>query len=566
MLKIVEERNFNSLRDLYQRFIKEFRSTLVKYVSSRGEINSLFDFEIYSRTYPQIENEFNQWSRKHEFQCCAHQTAEQLSQAPPERRLDDLTKPYRGVRHFERIQQIFYSMILQYNPTSCPQGWIESARGILHGITVDDENLGKGCRESLYVQISETFQMSLCWLTHIYSFLLEHFEQHVIEVLLNPTGQFASLAVGHEKFLSYVRLDYHQKTREMIRRAVEACRMSRYARMQYVSHRICDFLRILAESIPPTISNSNTTNNIRSNVHLKASIFCPGKCLTDERNSESASSLPSVQNTTNEIYVAVRGLLLENITVFFYANVVCNIQRYDTEDVATDLPRRIDRMSNEEIARMSQIDYEQYANELDFIHQTLNDLENACYEIDYADRLFHKKLSSDFSSEHKKRITIAQRDQYQRHQLVMQKIHQNRSKQHESGLSDQQSNDESQNTDEYQLRILPNDPEACQNYLIELFRKHDLEDLKANFLEKEDFPKSHDQMSLPTPLFSSSQIYGHNKSKLEKEERRSSSSTLSESNARNVEDAISEGLIELNLTQPEQGRPKTRFFSKLHRK
>ena len=58
--------------------------------------------------------------------------------------------------------------------------------------------------------------MGFCWLTRTHSFLVDYFEQHVSSVLLRPDGAFAALALGHEKFLSYLHLEYHRTTRAMI--------------------------------------------------------------------------------------------------------------------------------------------------------------------------------------------------------------------------------------------------------------------------------------------------------------------------------------------------------------
>ena len=123
-----------------------------------------------------------------------------------------------------------------------------------------EKMLKRGVRELLYTYIRETFVIGICWLTQIYSFLIDHFEQHVTSVLLNPDSKFAHLAIGHAKFLSYVRLEYHRTTRQFIRRAVEATKHSRFAKMEYVSHGIGNYLRILVESFPRNMKNNNEKN------------------------------------------------------------------------------------------------------------------------------------------------------------------------------------------------------------------------------------------------------------------------------------------------------------------
>ncbi|CAF3698821.1 unnamed protein product [Rotaria sp. Silwood1] len=488
LISLVEEKDLKAIRKLYKRYIQTFRSTISNYIAFRAEISARFDLETYGRTYAQFEEEYNRWPRKISFSWLAHQTAEQMNKVPIERRLQSLPLRYVGARHFERIRQVFYYMILTYQPIERQQDWIESAQGILYGVNADNENLEKGARELLYTYISETFVMAICWLTQVYSFLLDHFEQQVTDVLLSSTGDFALLAKGHEKFLSYVRLEYHRTTRQMIRRAVEASKHARRSKMIYAAHSICDYLRTLVESFPPTIQENQKEETSTSDINLRRLVYHTQTFLPENRNSETASYLPTMRNTTNQIYSAIRGLLLQDITANFFANVVIEVQHYDSVEIPDSLQHRLDQMSNEEIALMSQIDFEEHTQELQMIYEKLTMLEDACDEIKRDSRLFDVKVSGHVldKKDQEKNISRAKRDH--RHQELMNKLYQVQPKKIETEISNDMKDDDSHHDeDEYQLKILDNDPHTCQHYLLELYRKDDLDDLKHGFLPGDHF-------------------------------------------------------------------------------
>ena len=488
LIGIVGEKDLKSIRDLYQRYIQEFRSTLSSYVSFRAEINTQFDHEILGRTYADIEQEYNQWPRKQVFTWSAHQTAEQMEREPKERRLGTLIHRYVGARHFERLRQVFFYMILTYQPINRSQDFIESAQGLLYGGNTDSENLEKGVRELLYTYIRETFVMGICWLTQMYSFFLEHFERHVRDVLLGSGGNFASLGMGHEKFLSYVRLEYHRVTRQMVCRAVEASKHARHAKMIYVAHNICNFFRLLSESFPPTIQyDQKKTTAIADSSPLRL-IFNTDTFLPASRNSETGNYIPAVKNTTQEIFSAVRGLLLQDITATFFANVVVDIQRYESMDIHNDLKKRLESMSNEEIAHLSQIDFDEHIRQLQLVYQKLTVLEDAGDEIENAIRLFDGKTGVPSAGKKGGQRNIASERRDRRHQEVMNKLYQVKSKEADAEAS--ATTDEyieslarsELNDDESQLEAISNDHRSCEQHLNELFRKHDLEDLKLGFL------------------------------------------------------------------------------------
>ncbi|CAF4608303.1 unnamed protein product [Rotaria socialis] len=433
LMSLVEEKDLKAIREIYQRYIRTFRSTLSNYIAFRAEINTLFDVETYSQTYAQIEEEYNKWSRRIQLVWPAHQTAGQMIKESFERRLYSLPLRYIGAQHFERIRQL---------------DWIESAQGLLYGVNADNENLEK--------------------------------------------GEFALLATGHEKFLSLVRLEYHRTTREMLRHAVEASKHARYAKMAYAAHSISHYLRILVESFPPTIQTAQKKEIPVADTNPRRLIYNNEAFLPEIRNSETASYPPATRNTTKELYSAIRGLLLQDITANFFANVVIEVQRYESIYIKNSLQQRLDQMSNEEIARLSQIDVEEHLREFQMTYDKLTSLEDACEATERACQLFDGKVIVDFASKNDPSKTIFHEKRNRRHRDITNKFYQVKPKKDDAKIkaADIQFN-AFQDEDEYQLKILNGDHLACPKHL-QLYRDDDLKDLEYGFLPGDHF-RSHQQ-------------------------------------------------------------------------
>lgn len=391
-------------------------------------------------------------------------------------------------------------MILTYQPAGRDQDWFESAQGLLYGVTSDGENIEKGMRELIYTYIREIFCLGICWLTQIYSFFIDHFEQHVTSVLLRPDGEFAHLATGHTKFLSYVRLEYHRITRGFIRCAVEATKHARYAKMEYAAHSTCHFLRTLVESFPPTIKNNQQKENAISDSNLHDLIIDSKSSLPESRNPETGNYLPATRNLISELFAAVRGLLLHDITTNFFSNIVAKIEKYNSINVTNALQHRLHKMSNKQIAQVSHINLHENIKELQIVYEKLKLLEQACDEIDKASQLFDGKMTFNYNGKQQEKKNGLYEKRDRTHQEIMAKLYDVKIKKKEDDNSeltpsdgfddddnDDDEYDEDDENDEYELKRLNNDPDAYQMYLLELFRRHDLEDLQLSFLEGDDF-------------------------------------------------------------------------------
>ncbi|CAF1471913.1 unnamed protein product [Rotaria sordida] len=417
------------------------------YAAYRAEVNNMFDQEDYGRTYEQIENEYNAWNRKESLTWRAYLSADQLKRHPNERleRITTLDLLYVGARHFERLRQR-------------DRAWFESSQSLLYGVMSDNENVEKAIRESLFTFIRETFLIGICWLTQMYTFLTDHFARHVKSLLLSR--QFSYLN-NHIKFLSLVDLEYHRVTRKFIRQAIEAIQHARYAKMVYAAHDILGTLQNLVRSIPCVhTNNENDDNENKTNLcktisqvtsdtisnaisrqrptTAKASslitntgtkmeplklIYSKGGFSIDNRHPQDAKYLTQTRDTVLELYTAVRGQLVCDITTFFFANVVTKIQDYKSILIENSVQNRINLMSNEKIALLANIEINhsrqiaiEALDQLKNLEQARDAIENAIARINDP----HTKSTvdeNDGNSDDRKQRIRAMRERTRRKQF-----------------------------------------------------------------------------------------------------------------------------------------------------
>ncbi|CAF4109811.1 unnamed protein product, partial [Rotaria sordida] len=436
-----------SVRNNYQKYIETFRTMISDYAAYRAEVNNMFDQEDYGRTYEQIENEYNAWNRKESLTWRAYLSADQLKRHPNERleRITTLDLLYVGARHFERLRQR-------------DRAWFESSQSLLYGVMSDNENVEKAIRESLFTFIRETFLIGICWLTQMYTFLTDHFARHVKSLLLSR--QFSYLN-NHIKFLSLVDLEYHRVTRKFIRQAIEAIQHARYAKMVYAAHDILGTLQNLVRSIPCVhTNNENDDNENKTNLcktisqvtsdtisnaisrqrptTAKASslitntgtkmeplklIYSKGGFSIDNRHPQDAKYLTQTRDTVLELYTAVRGQLVCDITTFFFANVVTKIQDYKSILIENSVQNRINLMSNEKIALLANIEINhsrqiaiEALDQLKNLEQARDAIENAIARINDP----HTKSTvdeNDGNSDDRKQRIRAMRERTRRKQF-----------------------------------------------------------------------------------------------------------------------------------------------------
>ncbi|CAF1211494.1 unnamed protein product [Didymodactylos carnosus] len=550
----LEQQDPRSVRNNYQKYIEAFRTTISDYAAYRAEVNALFPLEEYGRTYQQIEDEYNAWNRKQALTWRAYLSAEQLKQISNGEVLATLDLRYIGARHFERLRQVFSYMILSHNALNRERDWFESSQSLLYGGVSDYENTEKAVRESLFTLIRETFLIGICWLTQMYTFLSDHFANHVKLALLNT--KFSHLE-NHVKFLSLVDLEYHTVTRKFIRNAVIAIKHARYAKMVYAVHNVCGTLKNLVGSfshMDVMLTKSNDDNNDENEDNLGQTalkvakdvipkimtgqpptpavatsavsaiaqhknplklIYATGKFLTSNRNPQTVNYLPQTRDTVVELYTAVRGQLLHDITTNFFANLVLEIQQYKSIPIENSLQHRLNRMSDRDIAYMANIEIDSSRNKVLATHKNITLLEQARDDIENAISLIsNKNMGSDMvdtddnikqriraTHEHtrnkrlrdiEKKLKTRQRHKKKRKQVITVRSDNRRSsldvvsEDKESLINsdsqdDSDENEASEVEDEREL-MRYDDNTSSETYLLGVFRKHDQEDLELGFL------------------------------------------------------------------------------------
>ncbi|CAF3902286.1 unnamed protein product [Rotaria sordida] len=380
-------------------------------------------------------------------------------------------------------------MILSHDALNRERDWFESSQSLLYGGVSDYENTEKAVRELLFTLIRETFLIGICWLTQMYTFLTDHFANHVKSALLNT--KFSHLE-DHVKFLSLVDLEYHTVTRKFIRNAVTAIIHARYAKMVYAVHNVSGTLKNLVGSFSPMNmitenNNNNDSNSLGSKVLQVAQdaipklatgvnpvtaiatsaittvtghkspldlIYATGKFLTSDRDPQTVNYLPQTCNKVSELYTAVRGQLLNDITTNFFANLVLEIQQYKSISIENSLQNRLNRMSDKDIAYMANIEIESSRQKVLNNHETIKRLEQARDSIEDVIALLNNKniennifnMNND-SNNIKKRICATHKDTRNKRLRDIEKklkIHQqHKKKQKEVSIDSNQDEDKS---------------------------------------------------------------------------------------------------------------------------
>ncbi|CAF3604064.1 unnamed protein product [Rotaria sp. Silwood1] len=235
-------------------------------------------------------------------------------------------------------------MILSHEALNRERDWFESSESLLYDGVSDYENTEKIVRELLFTLIRETLLIRICWLTQMYTFLSDHFANHVKSALLNT--KFSHLK-EYVKVLSLVDPEYHTVTRKFTRNVVTAIKHARYAKMVYAVHNVCGALQNLVSSFShmDTVITQNTNDDDNhdsdgfENTVLKAAqnsipkiatgvnsvaaiatsaitavtghknpldlIYVTGKFLTNDCNPQTVNYLLQTRDKVNELYTAV---------------------------------------------------------------------------------------------------------------------------------------------------------------------------------------------------------------------------------------------------------------------
>ncbi|CAF3778846.1 unnamed protein product [Rotaria sordida] len=502
------------VRKTYLLYIAQFRKMISQYVAYRAEINTKFPLNKFGLTYTELEKQYHQWNRYKKIRWSAFLPAEKLAQRSNNDRPPSLDRRYIGGRHFERLREIMSFMIEVYRPFHRSRDWMESSNSKLYGAVSDYEDAEKGVREVIYTFIRETFQMGISWLTQMYTFLIDHFAKHVSEKLLSEP-EFSHLK-RHTKFLSMVNLDYHKTTRQFIRKAIAGFKHCHYAKMAYVSHGVSLNTQRLGRSL---VSDSNSeereeqneqfdlTNRLldygKTMIQLKATsdplsfIFSDGKFLPAIRDPLTNDYLKPTQRTVEELYKAVRGHLVYDMTTSFFANVVLEMQEF-SKSIPFDkgLIPRIMSMSDEQIALLANIRIDEQQCKLKYIDERLTELEETRDAVEVVCNEFYKnrednEMSIESTSEMKRNIRLNHKKlrEKQRHkiedQLPIDRKEKTTIDEWSTTVLSHSGNTSDNDDDEEELMSLDNNDDIEQ-FLLQIYRKHDEIDLKYGFLDDDE--------------------------------------------------------------------------------
>ncbi|CAF1051223.1 unnamed protein product [Rotaria sp. Silwood1] len=347
-------------------------------------------------------------------------------------------------------------MILSHEALNRERDWFESSESLLYDGVSDYENTEKIVRELLFTLIRETLLIRICWLTQMYTFLSDHFANHVKSALLNT--KFSHLK-EYVKVLSLVDPEYHTVTRKFTRNVVTAIKHARYAKMVYAVHNVCGALQNLVSSFShmDTVITQNTNDDDNhdsdgfENTVLKAAqnsipkiatgvnsvaaiatsaitavtghknpldlIYVTGKFLTNDCNPQTVNYLLQTRDKVNELYTAVCVELLHDITPIFFANRVLEIQQYKSIPIENSLQNRLNRMSDKDIPNIELESSRQkvlHIHEKNNIFETNDDTDNVKKRIQAIHEKTHNKRLRDIE---KKLNKICQRNKNKQRQI-----------------------------------------------------------------------------------------------------------------------------------------------------
>lgn len=499
-----------ALKDDYLRYLEEFRKTVRQYTAYTGDIMSAFPVDLCGKTYAETEHDFiNKWKRYYGLTWRAYLPANELIQRQP----TDLNLRLVGARHFLRLQHVFSFMILEFKPRNPTRDEIETTESHLYSELNDYENLEKAVHELLRTLIRETFVMGICWLTQMYTYLLDTFHINVKKFLLS-NEKYPHLR-GHSKFLKLVELDYHTTVRELRRNAIRYIRDSRNTSIAYVHYDITERMRKLLLSIPAEIDHMKMKKTMISGLFIKNSdsgavqpanlsdvfkhippqqlldqIYGSESFLTQTRDPQTCNHHENGRKIISELYTAIRGTLLQDIMSSFYSNVVAKMQSFDTLPSQKTLFIQIDRMSEKEIRSMANISISDIRDSYKKAETMISDLSGTLALVDAA-------IQEMFSGN---RLTENDREQ------VKERAHRQATsvlnmKEKEFAIIQDIDGSSSQVLADSNNEILSvNDPVEAAAFLLDTYQKHDREDLLYGFVDGDSLeqdksePRAHDHI------------------------------------------------------------------------
>jgi hypothetical protein len=523
------------IKEKYEKYVKEFRWTLWNYISYRSEIDSYFTIE-GGMTYEDVMNEFAAWNRQHVAATSwrSYLNPNQLYQIGYKEFSEVLKSKLQGAAQLERIVQVFCVMILKHVPREVTSDWIATAQGALYGGMTDRANREKAAREITCTLIRQTFVHGICWLIQVFTFLLDKFKENITKHLLGMSGKYSYLK-NHRKFLALLDLAYHRQVRTIIRPAVRVIRDLRHMRSAYAHYDITFRLITMVHSIPNHI-NDQSSNQIRSNNKFDGQnnennnknfetsskdiplsgifslAFGSGVFPDNPADRLTGNHYSDVKKSVEELYKGSVMLLVQDIRASFNANIILKLQVFITNednDPYDSLLSCIKAMKPNYILKMTDSNTSQihkkmqkYATKMDDFTDCLAHIRLLNQQMESSSRMDngrnerHHEISSSIKRD--REIREKQRRKKENERLSLS-----------SAAHSMHDTLEESYDDEDQKNILTSsDNYNAIQYLLELFRKHDEEDLTESLLPGEQL-RADSSISFTEDHRASSPIYSY---------------------------------------------------------
>lgn len=523
--------NSAQIRTDYLSYINEYRRTLVFYAAYKAEIDGYFPHDMCATTYEDIEKDFtNRWPRRRQLIWRAYLSSQRLKDYAKKTNDDHssleklLNSKLLGVSQFHRLHKVFTYMVLAYKHEELTADEIVTLESLLYGGLSTHVNIEKFMRDTMYRLIRKTFAVGIAWLIQMYSYLLDTFREAVTKLLLSLSKY--SYLKKHVAFLAIVELDYHRRVRNMIRTAIRAVRDTRFAYSTYVHYDLTAWLKKLSFRIPVEIKHSlylqkvpgvyikdgsrSQTPDRASSEYQEATIgeifakipaprlldFIIGSesYLTNQRDEKIQSHHPSTRRTVDELYTATCARLVYDITAHFNAHVIIGINQFNHIEPysSNSIMSFLNSLSEAKIARMANLASETIIRNLEHYKQQIGDLTAAKILLNGVTQQFrssptntdteHDQLK-EYSETSRKRVMIMLD-----RKCKLMNPEWTRSMLHTQQDAHEDENDlqiDDKDANEFQSLIDCQDPIISDDYLKDLYRCHDNEDLEASLLEGE---------------------------------------------------------------------------------
>ncbi|CAF0934091.1 unnamed protein product [Adineta steineri] len=524
-LNELKQQDPETIKKYYINYINDFSDVFTSYINAKSETDIAFKYDKCSKTYADIESEYKHWKRRIPHTWRAYLSYNDMKHLFTNIEeygeiLDTLDRPLAGARHFHRLEQVFKAMIYTFKPRELTRGEIETAEShIAHSISTG-ENLEKAIRELVRSLIRDTFLIGICWLTQMYTFLSESLYKDVKNYFLYTANQYPQLQT-HFRFLHCMELSYHKIVRKGIQESLQLIKLTRNATTSYVTHDLTAIIKKLAFSIPAEIKHKefnqsstrmmafNNDQDVQGNnqeittdsfghlspIKIQNHLYASESYLTSDRNPQTANHHNHGRNVILEMYSAVRGILIYTIIAAFDTNLVIKLHEYNTiQPDIKSLYGRLMRMSDQQIAKMADVKFDEIQKKLDNIEAEIIDLEKVLFNIDtlMEPSNFVENISagnSDNPSYNLEELDNAKKQQFKKERKIMEKkLTKLRTTDNETTVSKEEGNesdgDHNEEYEDYETQLIKSRIEIEANQLLtHIYETEDSQDMEAAFLK-----------------------------------------------------------------------------------